>query len=133
MDSAIIPKPKAGACCAGWPQACVWLLTARAGMCSGRAVDDKSIWDEEELEADDGLVIDPSDKRERPEYDILYKQEVTANVSAPRLLGSQLFLRGSRAAAWGAGLLFGLGPGERPGDELLQRDHSQGECSFPDA
>ena len=53
MDNAVIPKAK--------------------------AIDDKSIWDEEELAEDDGLVIDKSDKRKRPEYDILYKQDVSAN------------------------------------------------------
>ena len=41
---------------------------------------DKSIWDEEDLVGEDGLQIDASDTRLRPEYDILYKQEVSANV-----------------------------------------------------
>ena len=58
MDTAIIPKPK--------------------GVEQTRT----EIWDEDELAADDGLQIDPSDTRLRPEYDILYKQEVGANVRA---------------------------------------------------
>jgi HSP20 family molecular chaperone IbpA len=53
LDDAVIPKPK--------------------------RVEDQSIWDEDEVDEDDGLVIDPSDKRKRPEYEILYKQEVSAN------------------------------------------------------
>ena len=56
MDTAIIPKPK--------------------GVEQTRT----EIWDEDDVAADDGLQIDPSDTRLRPEYDILYKQDVSANV-----------------------------------------------------
>ena len=56
MDTAIIPKPK--------------------GVEQTRT----EIWDEDDIAADDGLQIDPSDTRLRPEYDILYKQDVSANV-----------------------------------------------------
>ena len=52
LDDAVIPKPK------------------RRGV--------QDIWEEEEVEEDHGLVNDPSDKRLRPEYDILYKQEVSS-------------------------------------------------------
>lgn len=58
MDTAIIPKPK--------------------GVEQART----EIWDEDDIAADDGLQIDPSDTRLRPEYDILYKQDVSANVRA---------------------------------------------------
>ena len=60
MDTAIIPKPK--------------------GVEQTRT----EIWDEDDVAADDGLQIDPSDTRLRPEYDILYKQDVSANVRAAR-------------------------------------------------